>query len=96
MSDSSVLHWSSTSQTHVGMVRKLNEDACLELAGRGIWAVADGMGGHAAGDLASRSVVEALSTLPEPASLGASLSEVQQRLQMVYGLAQSLACCWQP
>lgn len=85
MSDSSVLHWSSTSQTHVGMVRKLNEDACLELAGRGIWAVADGMGGHAAGDLASRSVVEALSTLPEPASLGASLSEVQQRLQTVNG-----------
>lgn len=78
-----LLHWSSASQTHVGMVRKLNEDACLELANKGIWAVADGMGGHAAGDLASRSVVEALATLPEPASLGASIGDVQQRLQAV-------------
>lgn len=65
------------------MVRKLNEDACLELASRGIWAVADGMGGHAAGDFASRSVVEALATLPEPASLGEAVSAVRERLQMV-------------
>lgn len=65
------------------MVRKLNEDSCLELASRGIWAVADGMGGHAAGDFASRSVVEALATLPEPASLGEAVSAVHQRLQAV-------------
>lgn len=77
------LHWSSASKTHIGMVRKLNEDACLELAGRGVWAVADGMGGHAAGDLASHSVVDALSGLSEPASLGSLVSEVQQRLQQV-------------
>lgn len=31
---------------------------------RGIWAVADGMGGHNAGDYASRSVVEVMSALP--------------------------------
>ena len=85
MSEPTALHWSSASQTHVGMVRKLNEDACLELAGRGLWAVADGMGGHAAGDLASRSVVDALAAIPQPASLGSSLGEVQQRLQKVNG-----------
>ena len=83
MNELPALHWSSASQTHVGMVRKLNEDACLELAGHGLWAVADGMGGHAAGDLASRSVVEALAALPEPASLGSSLTGVQQCLQKV-------------
>jgi len=83
MPDKTDLHWSSASRTHVGMVRKLNEDACLELAGSGIWAVADGMGGHAAGDFASQSVVDVLAAIPKPASLGALVSEVHQRLQAV-------------
>jgi protein phosphatase len=77
------MHWSSASKSHVGMVRKLNEDACLELAGCGIWAVADGMGGHAAGDFASRSVVEALAAISKPDSLGTLVGEVHQRLQAV-------------
>jgi serine/threonine protein phosphatase PrpC len=78
-----VLHWSSASITHTGMVRKLNEDACLELVARGIWAVADGMGGHAAGDYASQSIVETLARLPEPASLGEAVSAVRDSLQRV-------------
>lgn len=77
------LRWSSASRTHVGMVRKLNEDSCLELADQGIWAVADGMGGHAAGDLASRSVVEALSLLAESSSLGSLVEGVNRQMQAV-------------
>jgi protein phosphatase len=65
------------------MTRKLNEDACLELSTRAIWAVADGMGGHAAGDYASHSIVEALATLPEPVSLSDAVSAIQQCLQGV-------------
>ena len=65
----SQFRWTSAACTDVGRVRTRNEDACLAMPDRGIWAVADGMGGHAVGDFASRAIIQALSTLPEPASL---------------------------
>ena len=53
----------------------------------GLWAVADGMGGHEAGDVASRKVAEALARLPNGQSLGdltdsaiAALGEVNGEL----------------
>jgi hypothetical protein len=39
--------------THTGLVRKLNEDSHIALPKLGLWVIADGMGGHKAGEVAS-------------------------------------------
>lgn len=52
------------SKTDVGLRRKVNEDSLLVRTDRGLWAVADGMGGHEAGDVASAKVTQALLELP--------------------------------
>ena len=48
----------AAANSHVGVVRKGNEDAGL--ASRRLLAVADGMGGHAAGEVASSAVIRTL------------------------------------
>ena len=46
-----------------GCIRDLNEDRFLSEPTLGIWAVADGMGGHDAGEIASAAIVEHLGTI---------------------------------
>ncbi|HEY9217385.1 MAG TPA: protein phosphatase 2C domain-containing protein [Phenylobacterium sp.] len=62
-------------------MRKLNEDSFLARPQLGLWAVADGMGGHEAGEVASRVVVEALDGVPQQASGFAFVREVSGALQ---------------
>jgi serine/threonine protein phosphatase PrpC len=66
--------------THVGLVRQANEDNFLVATSRGLWAVADGMGGLAAGDVASSIVVEELKTISVAASAAELLESCKQRL----------------
>src|SRR5690242_12431609 len=73
-------------RTHVGLVRARNEDRLY--VGTSLFAVADGLGGHVAGDIASATVIEALQPYDHPvepadapAALGRAVSACNQALR---------------
>lgn len=81
----------SVSRTHVGLRRKVNEDSLLVRDDCRLWAVADGMGGHEAGDVASSKVAEALRLLPPAGDVDALVDDAIQALKMVNGELIELA-----
>jgi serine/threonine protein phosphatase Stp1 len=70
----------SCAATHVGTVRTRNEDNFVNRPDLGIWAVADGAGGHQAGEVASQMVTDALADVPPGLGAAELLAEVRLRI----------------
>ncbi|MDD5461309.1 MAG: serine/threonine-protein phosphatase [Methylococcales bacterium] len=72
--------WTSYGITHTGKVRKINQDNFLNLPDKQLWIVADGMGGHQAGELASGAIVKALESFEPAKTLGGTASAICREL----------------
>ena len=83
------LSWKSASDSKLGYVRTVNEDAHLDAAEQNLWVVADGMGGHSYGDEASRTIVEQLQTFRASPDMRADIEDLQDRLTVAHSLCRS-------
>lgn len=71
-----------------GRVRNHNEDSFLIQPESGVWLVADGMGGHQAGDFASRTIAETVASVGRPASAPDLQARFMDRLIHAHALIQ--------
>jgi serine/threonine protein phosphatase PrpC len=84
------LAFRSAGLSHVGLVRGHNEDAWLARPEIGLWAVADGLGGHARGEVASAAIITALARLPAPPDAPGHLRAVEAALAAAHAEIQAL------
>lgn len=77
------LRYISAGRSVTGKVRKKNEDAILIRDDVGLWVVADGMGGHAAGDYASNLLTERLAQVPRTGSIFDFLEAIEDSVVQV-------------
>jgi len=73
-----------SARTHVGHKRKVNEDAILALPEQDIWVVSDGMGGHEAGDYASRLITDSIATIPLGLDPGERMHALREAVQAAH------------
>ncbi len=75
--------WQVASTTHAGKIRNINEDSLMVNDSIPLWAVADGMGGHEAGDLASKMVVDSLDSIAACEHLSDFVDHIEDALLQV-------------
>jgi len=81
----------SAAATHAGAVRSHNEDAVLDRPDLGLWAVADGAGGHDCGEVASGMIAAALERIPPGLSAAELLSEVRRCIGDTHAALREMA-----
>ena len=77
-------HWLSSAATHCGAVRNMNEDAFLNRNNDGLWVVADGMGGHEAGEIASEMITSSLGAVDVSQPLSDVVDSIEDTLLEVH------------
>ncbi|MFZ5755275.1 MAG: PP2C family protein-serine/threonine phosphatase [Pseudomonadota bacterium] len=74
------IRWSCAGRSDRGAKRKINEDAILLRPEAGVWLAADGMGGHEAGDVASRMVADSVARVRVEGKLSQVVDRVEDAL----------------
>ena len=77
--------------THPGTVRDHNEDAYVNRPDLGLWAVADGAGGHDAGEVASGLIATALDSIPLELNAEETLTQVRMRMAATHAALRERA-----
>ena len=77
-------------RTHTGNVRTLNEDALMVHREYPLFVIADGMGGHSAGDRASQYIVKQMSALKfSQSDLPSRITEIEQTIRAINSVINS-------